>query len=253
MGLEDFETMERIFSFSNALASIVRYASPYRRRIFIDFFLRQWDDDKYLNSGTFILNNYTQALKILDEDVRALEDAKVSLNFTDEDMDQWEQEQKVFFGSLGKEPEATTLRVEYVELLQALQAAEVVRGGSNSSLYSHIGEFVMETPSTTQAEYSQAASTTMRLETTRRLAHERYEKALQDVVEMEVRLQVHRRWVSSDPEYVEMLKYIAERRYHRATDKLHQLMVQRLFELHKLNVSGTGKSRNTIELQEGSH
>ena len=242
MGLEDFETMERVFSSSNSLASVIRYASPYRRRLFIDFFFRQWDEDKYLNSGTFILNNYLQALKVLDEDVRALEDAKTSLNFTEEDMDRWEQEQTAFFNSLGKEPESTTLKVEYVELLQTLQAAEAVRGGANSSLYSHIGAFVVETPSATKEGYSKATSATMRLETSRRLAHERYETALQDVVAMEVRLNVHRRWVSSDPEYVDMLKYISERRYHRAADKVHQLMIQRLFELHKLNVSGTGET-----------
>lgn len=31
VGLEDFETMEQIFSASNQLASITRYASPYHR------------------------------------------------------------------------------------------------------------------------------------------------------------------------------------------------------------------------------
>lgn len=243
VGLEDFETMERIFSFSNALAAILRFASPYRRRLFIDFFFRQWDDDKYLNLGTFILNNYVQALNILDEDTKALEDAKTSLGFSDEDMDRWEKEQQDFFANLGKEPESHSLKVEYVELLQMLHAASNIRGSTDSSLYGHIttSSFVTETPSSSQADYLKAVSATMRLETNRRLACERYETALKDVIEMEVRLGVHRRWVSGDPVYVETLKYIAEHRYHRAADKVHQLMIQRLFELHKLNVAGTGK------------
>ena len=47
MGLEDLEGMEHIFSGSNQLASVVRYASAYHRRQFIDLYLQQWDADKY--------------------------------------------------------------------------------------------------------------------------------------------------------------------------------------------------------------
>ncbi len=35
-GLEDLKTLERVFSASNQLASITRYASAYLRRLFID-------------------------------------------------------------------------------------------------------------------------------------------------------------------------------------------------------------------------
>lgn len=68
MGLEDLETLERLFSSSNQLASITRYMSPYRRRVFIDLFLQQWDREKYQNLATMIHNNYVQALDILEYD-----------------------------------------------------------------------------------------------------------------------------------------------------------------------------------------
>ncbi|KAK7678110.1 hypothetical protein QCA50_018903 [Cerrena zonata] len=58
VGLEDFETLEHIFSLSNQLTTITHYASRYRHRLLIDSYFCQWDEDKYLNLGTFILNNY---------------------------------------------------------------------------------------------------------------------------------------------------------------------------------------------------
>ena len=39
MGLEDLEGMEQIFSGSNQLATVVRYATGYQRRLFIDLHL----------------------------------------------------------------------------------------------------------------------------------------------------------------------------------------------------------------------
>ncbi len=75
MGLEDFETMERIFSTSNQLAGITRHMSAYRRRVYIDMFFKQWDEDKYLNLGLMLYNNYVQALGIVDSEGKALADA----------------------------------------------------------------------------------------------------------------------------------------------------------------------------------
>jgi hypothetical protein len=59
---------------------------------------------------------------------------------------------------------------------------------------------------------------------------------------MESRMQIEIRWDSSMSQYQDALKYIAERKYHRAVDVLIKLVTQRLFELHRLNVSGIGKS-----------
>lgn len=242
VGLEDFETMERFFSRSNSLAPGMRHASAYRRGLSAVTFFEQSDQDKYESLGVFILNNYTQAIRVLNKDTDALEEAKRTLNITDEDMDRWEQEEQEFFSNLGREPEAYSLKVEYVELLQALQAAWNERSKAMHSLHSNMGGMVivMESPDT-QNNYAQALSATRKLETRRRLAIERYDNLLQEVIELEVRLGLMRRWCPGDPEYTETLKYIAERRYHRALNKVQQLVVQRLFELHKLNVAGTGK------------
>ena len=118
MGLEDLETLERVFSSSNQLGGVTRYMSKYRRRIFIDLFFQQWDAEKYSNLGNMLYNNYVQALKILEEDGPALEHAKQSLNIMEGDLERWQEEEIVYFRNLGKEAEYDIHRVAYVELLQ---------------------------------------------------------------------------------------------------------------------------------------
>ena len=117
MGLEDLETLERMFSASNQLASITRYASPYRRRLFIEAYFRQWDDDKNLVLGAFIFNNIKQALEIIKHDTKALENGLRSMSITEAELDEWEQEQAAFFGTLGEEEPYDAWEIAYVELL----------------------------------------------------------------------------------------------------------------------------------------
>lgn len=61
---------------------------------------------------------------------------------------------------------------------------------------------------------------------------------------METVMAIDRRWETSDREYKEALEYINTRKYRRALERLHKLVVQRLFELHKMNLSNTGASHN---------
>jgi len=48
------------------------------------------------------------------------------------------------------------------------------------------------------------------------------------------------RWTPSHPEYQATLEYANTRNYHQALDRLQKLVIQRLFELHKLNLNFTG-------------
>ena len=118
MGLEDLETLERVFSASNSLAAVTRYASAYRRRLFIEMHFRQWDEDKYLNLATMLRNNYYQALEIINKDGSAIEEAKQSLGVTDADLDLWKAEEEEYFQTLGHEPADRVHAIAYVELLQ---------------------------------------------------------------------------------------------------------------------------------------
>lgn len=124
MGLEDLETLERIFSFSNQLASVTRHTSAFHRRVYIDMMFAQWDEDKYRNLGTMILNNYKQALQIVDLEGTAQAEAMQSLNIAHGDIERWLVEEKHYVLNLGNEPEWDIHAVAYVELLQQLRELE---------------------------------------------------------------------------------------------------------------------------------
>ena len=52
---------------------------------------------------------------------------------------------------------------------------------------------------------------------------------------------IERRLEPSSPDYMETLQYLSTQRYQRALEELQRLVIQRLFELHKMNISATGK------------
>lgn len=72
ISIKDVETLKYVFSGMNILAPIVRYMSPFRCHLYIEAYLCQLDEDKYLNIGTFILSNYTQASEILEQETAVL-------------------------------------------------------------------------------------------------------------------------------------------------------------------------------------
>ncbi|KAI0083731.1 hypothetical protein BDY19DRAFT_899813 [Irpex rosettiformis] len=237
-GLEDLETMERVFSAMNELASVTRYASPYRRHLFMEAYLRQWDEDKYLNLGTFILNNYKQALEIVHQDSAALSEAMISLDISNDDLDQFEKEEAEFFSQAGTEDPHDLRAVAYVERLQELSNLEPTRAQANA-------RFISYAPSGPDYNYSYELAATRRLETERRHANERYDRVYGDVCALELEMGISIRWTPSTPEYIEAVKYMKERKYHRAIAKLQKLVTQRLFELQKLNVAQTGYKMRT--------
>lgn len=58
---------------------------------------------------------------------------------------------------------------------------------------------------------------------------------------MEAALDIENTWKPGDKLYDETLEYMATRKYQRALGKLQRLVIQRLFELHKMNLAQTGK------------
>jgi len=79
------------------------------------------------------------------------------------------------------------------------------------------------------------------METERRFAKEQYDRLLLQVLELEVQMGITKRWTPETKEYAETARYICERRYHQALNNLQRLVTQRLFELHRLNLSGIGQ------------
>ncbi|KAI0682972.1 hypothetical protein BC835DRAFT_1409499 [Cytidiella melzeri] len=181
IGLEDLEMMERIFSITNMLASL--------------------DEDKYLNTGTFILNNYKQALDILHNVANTLAEAKHSLSITDDDLNSWEREEVKFFLQIGDKDLHDVHTVAHVERLQELRDLDSHRHRANSQFLTFVHE---------------------------------------DVCALELQIGIGISWTPTTPEYIAALRYIKEQKYRRALNKLQKIVTQQLFELQRLNIAQTG-------------
>ncbi|KAF8479455.1 hypothetical protein JB92DRAFT_3277834 [Gautieria morchelliformis] len=214
-GLEDLETCERIFSSSNAVARLTRHATPFHRRQFIDMFLRQWDAEKYENLGKFLLNNYRQALQVLEEMPVRIKALMSGRQVSEACFATWLQDERDYLESKKTEPDTDVLA--NVSAIRKLWEASVK----------------LEANAT-------RANDKARL---RQVTHDAWEgmlflqKGLQDV---ESQLDVGERWTTDSPAYQQTVEYLNIRNYQLAVDKLEGLVVQRLFELTKANVSQTG-------------
>jgi len=61
------------------------------------------------------------------------------------------------------------------------------------------------------------------------------------VANLETQLNIEERWTEDSPDYKHNREQVALWDYYEALDELERLVVQRLFELSKLGMSGTGK------------
>lgn len=75
----------------------------------------------------------------------------------------------------------------------------------------------------------------------------RHSNTDQRVALYENQLGLPSRWLITSDEYKDVKKKVVEREYHRALDELERLVVQRLFELTKMNLSGTGQLFNYVQ------
>lgn len=71
---------------------------------------------------------------------------------------------------------------------------------------------------------------------------EKCDQILLEIIALEGKLGIDRRWTPTSPEYQDALHYSTMQAYQIALDKLQKLVIQRLFELHKLNLNFTGVS-----------
>ena len=95
-------------------------------------------------------------------------------------------------------------------------------------------------PQTGPTNYNGDASETAKTETRRRVLVESVKDLTVKVINLEVHLGVTTRWQPGDQQYEDTRKYIATRNYQQALGRLQRLVIQRLFELHRLNVAQTG-------------
>ncbi|KAJ6551057.1 hypothetical protein DFH09DRAFT_1086373 [Mycena vulgaris] len=203
MGLEDLEGCERFFSKSNALAWSTRYASIFHRRQTISTYLAHTDTfDTYAN----LSEPGSVSLPTTQLIVRplALHVAMAQLGVQDvsEFPERLEQE-KEYLNGLGKEPEEETDQ---------------------------------EIFDTRCAESSKSTKTTCRH------AQESYDRVLADVQESEAKMGIDPRWTLESKEWEDVALLVSRRRYRLSINQLEALVLKRMFELTKMNMSGTGRN-----------
>ncbi|RXW11468.1 hypothetical protein EST38_g14387 [Candolleomyces aberdarensis] len=241
VGLEDFETMERFFSGSNAAARLLRHATKFRRSLYLDLYLKQADADKYLQIGNMLLGNYQQAHQIIRDEGLLLNEALEVEGITTADLDLWQSEQRQYFDSnLGKEPEEDLHQIAYVELLIEYADACEKSHSKGLAFCNHIPQDYDITQNVVPETYASTLSKTRQLETQRRQAREKVARLHSELTDMELRLHIEKRWDPMTAAYRETVEKINQRQYRKALEEVQKLVVQRLFELHRLNLSSIG-------------
>ncbi|KAI6015899.1 hypothetical protein BKA83DRAFT_4060676 [Pisolithus microcarpus] len=229
LGLEDLEGCERMFSKTNGLASAVRYASSFHRCQAIAGYVAHNDEyEVYQNLTTMILNNYKQAVCIIQEGKSALLHLMDEIGVTDASVfSAWLLEEKEYLTARSREPEEETLQMEYWQKLVNLDASR-----------KHLSDltWTMATPSSA----STPSFVLKDIATMRRHAMENFEKDLKMAQDLEIKLGVTKRWVPEDEEWQTVGRLVANRKYQRCLDQLESLVVAWIFELSKMNQAGTG-------------
>ncbi|KAJ7077509.1 hypothetical protein B0H15DRAFT_955006 [Mycena belliarum] len=234
VGLEDLEYCERFFSKSNALVPSTRYASRFHRQQAIATYLQHTDTfETYQSLSLLLVNKYKGALEVQRMEpalLEAMRDLGVAHKST---FAGWLAREKEVLTALKREPVEETLAMEYYQKLVNLAAASmqmdnVLRVGTTTSL----------APS--HDDYEAQAKATRRLEAQQRHAIEGHTKAQLLVNDMELRMSIAVCWLPDSQEWIDAAVMVRRRRYQRALDHLQGLIIARMFELTKMNMSGTG-------------
>lgn len=77
-------------------------------------------------------------------------------------------------------------------------------------------------------------------EVARRHAQEKVTRDLDAVHELEASLEILERWTTSSPRWAATVQAVKQHKYQLALDGLELLIVERIFELTKMNQSQTG-------------
>ncbi|KAJ6524845.1 hypothetical protein DFH09DRAFT_1250792 [Mycena vulgaris] len=218
MGLEDLEGCEQFFSKLNALARSTRYASVFHRRQTISTYLAHTDVfDTYANLKPLYCSLPAVYTAMAGSGIKNVSEFSERL-----------KQEKAYLKKLEKELEEETDQMEYLNRLVKLMDK-------------------CETFDKRCAENSRSTTTA------RRHAQESYDRALADVQESERKMEIDPRWMMDSKEWEDAAFLVSRRQYRLSIDQLEALVLKRMFELTKMNMSGTGKSAMDIARSQAIH
>ncbi|KAK7052792.1 hypothetical protein R3P38DRAFT_3306380 [Favolaschia claudopus] len=229
VGLEDFEECERTFSKSNHLAAATRLATPFHRQQQIDEHFHFHDLDKHAASGNFIYQNYRQALEKIVANNAQLKVLEASLGTTAADYENYYASEVQYFEGLRQEPEEVQRTVDYIEKLR--KYSEAVTAADQAKVDFKRLDYNIVNNGYTKPQIAQVR-TRYRTTFTKLLATE------EDLCRFEESHNIEVRWTMGSKEYEEGYALANQRKYRAALTEVERLVVQRLFELTKLGMSG---------------
>ncbi|KAF8344672.1 hypothetical protein F5887DRAFT_1062040 [Amanita rubescens] len=224
LGLEDLEGCERFFAKSNSLASSTQYSSVFHRHQRISEYMRAVDTfDTYASLSTCNVKSYFSREPALHELMKALK-------YQESVFPTWLDEERTYLQSLSTEPLQETLEMEYYSRLVELNVVENALHGAQQQWFNSTPQLLSIGTSTH--------------ETKRRHLLEKRENVLNTVQQLEIKLNIHRQWTPDFPKWDCAKQMVEKREYQRCLDRL---VVQRIFEMTKMNMSQIGYNlRNHI-------
>ncbi|KDQ59627.1 hypothetical protein JAAARDRAFT_126899 [Jaapia argillacea MUCL 33604] len=230
IGRSDLEGCERAFASSNAVTPTTQHASKFHRHQAVEQHFSFLDEDKYVLMTLFFFNHYREALHIANNWPEQLQELQSRLNISEDDFAIFIQQEREYLQGLKKEPPEETLQFNYVKALEALVSTESDLNNARNAV-----DFVMYTPAQSNVHDSLVKGNRVLCS-----CQKKWENTLATVTQLENQLSIEGQWAVDSVEYKEVKEKLREREYQKALDELERLVVQRLFELSKLNVSGTG-------------
>ncbi|KAJ7768412.1 hypothetical protein B0H16DRAFT_1307963 [Mycena metata] len=239
VSLEDLEYCKTFFSKSNVLAASTRHATHFHRQQTIVNYLEHSDTfeayaslcNPQLPYSALLVRKYKRALEVKATEP-ALEETMRQLNIQSKDeFAGWLAAEKAALTNRMWRPPSETLAMEYYQKLVNLAELKEQM------------DIILRTeipPETGNEAYGVVAARTRHIKRQRRHIIARYDKTFLAVQDLENRLDISVPWVPGNEQYEAARVNVVKRRYQRALDKLQALVISRMFELTKMNMSGMG-------------
>ncbi|KAH7904704.1 hypothetical protein BJ138DRAFT_1235525 [Hygrophoropsis aurantiaca] len=235
-GKEDFETCERTFSESNALAPETRFASEFHRHQAIDEHFVFADEEKYAALSKFIYNNYRQALSAIATAETFLNQRHQVTGMKPEDYESDLEEEREYLKKMHRTQPEGSVEVDYVVALQELEEAEAAYASARTALRNLDHAIIVR-----GITGNEITNVNRRVTKT----FSKVELKMGRVQDLEQHLNIEARWSSSHPERRKAEARITHRHFYKACDDVERLIVMRLLEMTKLQASGLGYKLRT--------
>jgi hypothetical protein len=164
--------------------------------------------------------------------------------------ERWLGEEKEYLLGLkdSSKTDVETLEMEYVQRLVNLDASRLALFSPNlrSAKSTFRAKYQVLSGAAKNARRDDAPYTpgVSKAEVARRHGKEKMDKDLEIVQELEDRLEISDRWTVDSPQWAPTVLELKKQKYRQALDAMELLIVERIFELTKMNQSQTGESSN---------